>query len=264
VTPDAAILDRLDRPDSLRGGFLGAVALHSALIGGLVFSGAVSKMRASFGAQQAGGNAVGVQAVNTIPLVHHGAPNPVANDTESEVPQTPVKAPEREKAEKPPPDAIPLKLRKKPPKKTAEVVSARQRFRPLNELLPPNQLTSQLAPQVANQAYSAVPGAGRLGTGPNTTLGDRCAGYADQLRQIVGSKWRTGDVTIQSAPIVIATFDLLRDGSIKNLQLLQRSGNSSLDLSVQRAVQDSAPFPPITCGFDRGYASVEFWFELKR
>jgi outer membrane biosynthesis protein TonB len=252
----------LDQPDRLRGAFLGAVALHGALIGGLFLSKEMASHRTSFGTQQAGGNAIGVQAVNTIPLVHHGSPNPVANDTESEIPQTPVKAPDRVKAEPPPKDAIPLKMRKAK-QKPAEVASARQRFRPLNELLP-NQLTSPQAPQVANQAFSAVPGAGRLGTGPSTTLGDRCAGYADQLRQIVGSKWRTGDVTVQSAPIVIATFDLLRDGSIKNLELLQRSGNTSLDLSVQRAVQESAPFPPITCGYDRGYASVEFWFELKR
>lgn len=252
----------LDQPDRLGRFFLGAVGLHAAIIGGLLVSASLNSHRSSFGAMQAGGNAVGVEAVNMIPLVHHGNPNPVANDTESEVPQTPIKAPDRVKAEKPPPDAIPLKLRKSK-KKTAEVASARQRFRPLDELLP-NQITSQSAPQVSNQAFSAVPGAGRLGTGPNTTLGDRFAGYADQIRQIVASKWRAGDVRSQTAPIVIATFDLLRDGSIRNLQLLQRSGDSALDLSVQRAIADSAPFPPIPAGFDRDHASVEFWFELKR
>jgi len=254
--------DILDRTDSLRGPFFGAVALHGALIGGFFLSTSLAGHRTSFGALQAGGNAIGVQAVNTIPLIHHGSPNPVANDTESEVPQTPVKAPDRVKAEKPPPDAIPLKI-KKAKKKPAEVAAARQHFRPLEELLP-NQITSSSAPQVSNPAFSAVPGSGRLGTGANTTLGNRFAGYADQIRQIVASKWRTGDVNAQSGPIVIATFDLMRDGSIRNLQLLQRSGNTSLDLSVQRAIQDSAPLPPIPPGFDRDHASVEFWFELKR
>jgi TonB family protein len=252
----------LDQPDRLGGPFAAAVALHAAVFGVIILSTSLSSHRSAFGSLQAGGNAVGVEAVNTIPLIHHGAPNPVANDTESELPQTPVKAPDRVKEEKPPSDAIPLKMRKSK-KKPAEVASARQHFRPLNELLP-NQITSQSAPQVSNQAFSAVPGAGRLGTGPNTTLGDRFAGYGDQIRRIVASKWRTDDVSAQAAPIIIATFDLMRDGSIRNLELLQGSGNKSLDLSVQRAIQDSAPFPPIPSGFEKDHASVEFWFELKR
>jgi TonB family protein len=196
-------------------------------------------------------------------LAHHGQPNPLANDTESQVPQTPVKAAkETVKQETPPPDAIPLKL-KKTKEKPAPVTAARQRFRPLDELLP-NQMTSQSAPQVANQAFSAAPGSGRIGAGPHSTLGNEFGGYADQIRQIVASKWRTGDVNVPSGPVVIADFDLMRDGSIRNLHLLQTSGISSLDFSVQRAIQEAAPFPPIPAAFPRSSASVEFWFELKR
>jgi TonB family protein len=153
-------------------------------------------------------------------------------------------------------------MRKSKPKPAPDA-SSRQRFRPLNELLP-NQLTSATAPQVSNQAFSAISGAGRIGAGPHTTLGDQFAGYADQIRQIVASKWRTGDVNAQSAPTVIATFDLMRDGSVRNVQLLQRSGVTALDNSVERAIQEAAPFPPIPAAFPRSSASVEFWFELKR
>jgi TonB family protein len=258
--PDIAGPDILDRPDGIGPAFLGAIALHAAAIGALVFS---SLSRPTpFGSAQAGGNAIGIEAVNTIPLVHHGTPNPLANDTESQVPQTPVKTRDSVKQEKPPPDAIALKL-KKNKQKPAPVTAARQRFRPLEELLP-NQLTSQDAPQVANQAYSAAPGSGRIGAGPHTTLGNEFGGYADQIRQIIASKWHTGDVNAQNAPTVIATFDLMRDGSIRNLHLLQSSGISSLDFSVQRAIQDSSPLPPIPATFPRSSASVEFWFELKR
>jgi TonB family protein len=256
------VTDLLDRRDSLRGAFFGALALHATVAGAIILS-SWTGHRTSFGALQAGGAAVGVEAVNTIPLIHHGEPNPVANDTESQVPQTPVVKPQEQlKEEPPPPDAIPLKLRKNK-QKPAPDTSARQRFRPLSELLP-NQLTSQTAPQVSNQAFSAIPGAGRIGAGPHTTLGDQFAGYADQIRQIVASKWRTGDVNAQSAPTVIATFDLMRDGSVRNLQLLQRSGVTALDNSVERAIQEAAPFPPIPAAFPRSSASVEFWFELKR
>jgi len=256
------VTDLLDRRDSLRGAFFGAVALHATVIGALVLS-SFTGHRTSFGALQAGGAAVGIEAVSSIPLIHHGAPNPVANDTESQVPQTPVVKPkERVKEEPPPPDAIPLKMRKSKQKPVAET-SSRQRFRPLNELLP-NQLTTATAPQVSNQAFSAPSGAGRIGAGPHTTLGDQFAGYADQIRQIVASKWRTSDVNAQSAPTVIATFDLMRDGSVRNVQLLQRSGVTALDNSVERAIQEAAPFPPIPAAFPRSSASVEFWFELKR
>jgi protein TonB len=256
------VTDALDRRDSLRGPFFGAVALHAVVFGAVVIS-SMTGHRTSFGAAQAGGAAIGVEAVNTIPLIHHGAPNPVANDTESQTPQTPVVKPkERVKEEPPPPDAVALKLRKTKQKPAPET-SARQRFRPLNELLP-NQLTSATAPQVSNQAFSAPSGAGRIGAGPNTTLGNEFAGYADQIRRIVASKWRTGDINAQSAPVVIARFDLMRDGSVSNVELLQRSGVSALDTSVERAIQESAPFPPIPPGFTRSSASVEFWFELKR
>jgi len=104
--------------------------------------------------------------------------------------------------------------------------------------------------------------AGRIGAGPHTTLGDQFAGYADQIRRIVESKWRT-DLNVQSAPVVIARFDLMRDGSVRNLELVQRSGVTALDNSVLRAIQDSV-FPPIPPEFTHSYASIEFTFDLKQ
>jgi periplasmic protein TonB len=82
----------------------------------------------------------------------------------------------------------------------------------------------------------------------------------------VAQKWKTTDVDarLQTAPTVIATFDLMRDGSVKNFQILQRSGNPALDYSVQRAVLEASPFPPIPQGYEKDSAKVEFWFELKR
>ena len=39
---------------------------------------------------------------------------------------------------------------------------------------------------------------------------------------------------------------------------------SALDYSVQRAILEASPFPPIPAGFDKDSARVEFTFELKR
>jgi TonB family protein len=261
----SAYADILDERDRLGGAFAGSLTLHMALVGALVAYSWYAGHRQAFGAKDAGGGAIGVEAVNTIPLPHHGAENPVANDTESQVPQTPAKPVEKTKAEKPPPpDAVALKSQKAK-KEPAKVASAPQRFRPFKEL-DPNQLTSKEAPQISSSQFSAMPGAGRIGTGANTTLGDRCGGYSQQIQQLVSQKWRTADVDarVNSAPTVIATFDLLKDGSTRNVQLLQKSGVTSLDFSVERAILDASPFPPIPANCGRDSARVEFWFELKR
>jgi protein TonB len=200
--------------------------------------------------------------VKSIPLRHSGAQNPVANDTESQVPQQPAKPLEREKEEKVSPNAVALKMKKRLP---AYVASEHQKFRPFNQI-DQNQVFAKQAPQVSNPLFSAMPGSGRIGTGANTTLGTRFAGYAQQIQQLVAQKWHTNDVDarVQTAPVVIASFDLMRDGRIRNLRVVQQSGISALDYSVQRAILEASPFPPIPAGFDKDSARVEFTFELKR
>ena len=198
--------DILDTPESLRGSFVGAITLHGSVIAALLLSAWLQRPGEQFGDKSPSAGAVSVQAVDKIPLPHEGPTNPVANDTQSQVPQTPVKElKERQKAEKPPPDAIKLK-NKKAKETIAEKTSARQIFRPYEDLQK-NQLTSQKAPQVSSPLFAPTPGSGNVGT-TNSTLGTRFAGYAAQIRDIVARNWRTGDVEAryQTAPPVIATF----------------------------------------------------------
>jgi protein TonB len=56
----------------------------------------------------------------------------------------------------------------------------------------------------------------------------------------------------------------LRDGSVRNSQIAQRSGNATLDNSALRAVMDAAPFPPLPPEYDRNEANVELHFQLKQ
>jgi protein TonB len=254
--------DILDQPEPLNRAFLAALTLHVTLLAGMGIYGWVSSHHESFGAPDAGGGAIGIEAVKSIPLLHSGSQNPVANDTESQVPQQPAKPLEREKEEKASPNAVALKMKKRLP---AYVASERQKFRPFNQI-DQNQVFAKQAPQVSNPLFSAMPGSGRIGTGANTTLGTRFAGYAQQIQQLVAQKWHTNDVDarVQTAPVVIASFDLLRDGRISNLRVVQPSGISALDYSAQRAILEASPFPPIPPGFERDSAKIEFTFELKR
>jgi outer membrane biosynthesis protein TonB len=250
----------LDEREPVSGAFLAALALHVAIFGGLAVFTWVTK-RESFGAPDAGGVAVGVEAVKSLPLAHSGPTNPVANDSKSEIPQAPAKQ-ETVKEPEIPKNAVRIKGRTT---KKAAVTATKPRFRSFDEL-EPNQLTSTRPQAVSNQAFTAMPGAGRVGTGANTTLGDRFPAYAAQIQQIIAQKWRTGDVdaTVRTAPPVVATFEIMRDGSVRGLALLDKSGISTLDFSVQRAILEANPFPPLPQGFDKESAKVELWFELKR
>ena len=253
----------LDQREPMSRAFVAAVGLHVGLIASTVLYGWWQAHRDTFGATDAGGGAIGIEAVKSIPIPRSGAQNPVANDTESQVPQQPAKPVEQAKREKESPDAVSLKIKQK--RRLSEVASESRKFRRFIDI-DRNQTFAKQAPQVSNPMFSAMPGSGRMGTGANTTLGTRFAGYSQQIQQLIAQKWRTADVDarLQTAPTVIATFELLRDGKIRNLKILQPSGISTLDFSVQRAILEASPFPPIPPGFDRDSANVEFWFELKR
>ncbi len=130
------------------------------------------------------GDAVTINSVKTIPLPSRNArPNPVANDTESQVPQAPKPEPKKQ-VKVPEENAIPLKSRaaKKQPRQQAE-----QRYRP--EPLRPNQVTSSQAPAASSPVFQK-PG-GEVGLGTNNTLGTRFGAYADLVAQRVTDKWQT-------------------------------------------------------------------------
>lgn len=251
--------DVLDEQESLRKPFLESVALHAGVLGLLVLS-TVSFERSheTWGGPTHSGDAVTVNPVKSIPLPSRTGPvNPVANDTESQVPQAPK--PEPKKKVKVPEKAIPIKSRvaKEQPKP-----QALQRYHP--QPIRPNQVVSEQAPVAVTPVFQK-PGTGNIGVGPNNVLGNRFGAYADLVIRRVSDKWDTAGLAgLRTAPVVIATFDILRDGSVRNVRIAQRSGNSTLDYSVQRAVMDAAPFPPLPPGYDRNEANVELQFQLQR
>jgi len=256
--------DILDQRESLRGPFTGAITLHVAVIGGLAVYTWMSGNRPLFGDPNAGGAAVGIEAVKSIPLPHRGPENPVAHDTESQVPQEPAKQ-ERVKKEPPPPKKA-VELKSKTAKKLrAKVEPQPKHFKSFDEL-DPNKIKSQQAPAVSNPMFSEMPGAGRVGTGANTTLGTRFGEYSARIQQMVTQHWRTGDIdaSIRTAPQVVVSLEIRRDGNIGALRVVQESGISTLDFSARRAILEASPFPPLPPAFERNTATFEIVFELKR
>ena len=255
-------MDILDERESLGGSFVQSVVFHAALAGLLVLSGIrYQRSQEIWGGEKTkAGDAVAINAVKSIPLPSRSGPiNPVANDNESRVPLPPK--PEPKKAIKAPdPKALPLKSRLAIQRALRE--ETEQRYRP--QPPQPNQVFSSQAPAAVSPMFEK-PGSGGVGVGPNSVFGNRFGGYADLVVQRVTQKWLTGGLSgVQNAPMVIVTFDILRDGSIRNAQLAQRSGNSTLDYSALRAVTDAAPFPPLPPDYGGSDANVELRFQLQR
>jgi periplasmic protein TonB len=258
----------LDRPEPLGRWFVGSLGFHGLIAGGLVLFGWLeNRPRATFGDINGGGiGSVAVTSVSAIPLPQRSGPeNPLANQTESRVPEPPPKVKPKPQVKEPEPDAIPLKSRNAK-KRPSEAASVRNKSRE-KEIDPPNQLYNPSG-QAAISPMIQMTGGGGVSVGNNSPFGMQFGWYATLLRDRVARAWKTTDVDprLHSLPQVVVTFTIDRDGSVPSgsVRIEQRSGNSALDFSAQRAILDASPFPALPAGFTRNSADVEFTFELRR
>ncbi len=254
----------LDEKDSIRTPLFASIGMHLSLLAfALVYGYLSARGKVSWGDPNSlGGGAVGINIVKQIPLPSRGGEvSRVANDTDSAVPAPPAEKTKPVRAAKPAPnDGISIKGRPDPPR--------RKRFSKGGSFLKddaPNQVYSASGRALSSPMIGQT-GSGGVGVGTGTPFGNRFGSYVDLLRTRVAEKWRTNDVDarIQTAPPVIVTFTIRRNGSTANVRVVQRSGNTLLDDSAQRAVYDASPFPPLPAGYERDDATIEFWFQLKR
>ncbi|UCH93032.1 MAG: TonB C-terminal domain-containing protein [Candidatus Aminicenantes bacterium] len=112
---------------------------------------------------------------------------------------------------------------------------------------------------------------GGYGTGTGTGYGPGSgsgtaffpyAYYIETLRSKVSSSWYSGLVSPgqRGQFFVVVYFKILRSGQITDLNVSQKSGISSLDLSARRAVENAAPFPPLPNDYPYSYLPVSFEF----
>lgn len=256
----------LEQREEFRRPLLASLALHGAVFG-LIAAAAVTGIgrRPPWGDPNSmgGGGAYSVSPVKNIPIPGRSGPvNPVASDTQSQIP-TPPKSEPKKAARQPEPDAIVLKSRKAPrTDRSARADTARRDTREFGE----NQLFSRAGQAAASPMYAMAPGAGNVGIGSGAPFGARCGGYVTVLRDRVAQRWRTEqiDPRIRTLPPAVVWFELHRNGQVRNVRLVQSSGNVALDYSAQRAILEASPFEPIPPGCEGDPARVEFWFELKR
>jgi TonB family protein len=257
-------VDILDERDSLKRPFTASLVLH-----GGVCALAVALTAANFTKTErwgdpsaAGGGSVGVSAVRSIPIPGRSGPiNRVANDTKSQVPDQ--AKPEPKRTVKEDPDAIGLKFKKN--QKPAERNRFASNRRDLQEQAP-NQLTSRGGAAATSPVFGMPASGSGVGVGTGMPFGTRFGAYAMLIRERVSQKWRTESVDprLRTLPPAIVTFDILRNGTVRNIRVIQTSGNYALDVSAQRAITDAAPFEPLPAQYEGSVATIEFWFNLKR
>jgi len=260
--------DILDQNESLRNPLLGSVALHVAVFAVVALYALMPASRViQWGDPNSlGGSAVAITPVSKIPIPPRaGRVNPLANDTQSQVPAPPSKRAQSRSTAKPDEEAIPIPSRKN--KKTSRRSSRRRRPSASRATVEkPNQLYNPGGAAANSTMFGSTTGGGGVGVGEGNPFGNRFGSYVAILRQRVAAAWNTSEVnpSLQTAPMVIVTFEILRDGSVRNIRFLQRSGHPTLDYSAQRAILEASPFPPLPPGFERDSARIEFQFQLKR
>ena len=121
-----------------------------------------------------------------------------------------------------------------------------------------------------SSSFAMNSGASQGGMGFSGPGGGEFAGrfpsYVDAVRNRISSNWlqSTVDPTVRWAPRASFSFTVLRDGTVTNVQMLQSSGNRSVDNSALRAIQSSSPMSALPSNYSGSSVTVEFWFDFKR
>lgn len=258
-------VDYFESRDRLRRPFFSSVGIHVGIVLSLVgWEVWLNRDRDRFGDLQAGGGdgSVTVTPVDKIPLRIPPAPvNKVADDTQSEVP-TPREKKIQKETVKDDDDPKAISLGRK--KNAKKVQQQPRRYHPETDEDLPNQLTTTGGRRLSSDMYAPPGSLGPVGIGENTALGTRFGWYQKILQERIARAWHTGGIDLRTAPRVVVTFEILRNGSVRNLRITQPSGNYALDTSVERAVMEASPFPELPAGFERNSAKVEMNFQYKR
>ena len=254
-------VDILEERDPVGLPFAASVFLHLGLVAALVGSWLwLHRTRETLGEQNAaGGPAYSVSSVSKIPIPPRDTPpNPVAADTKSALPTAPAKEETEKKA--PVPDKNAVEMPDKVKKQTQQPLHQQNYWQPP----PQNQIYSRTRTAVSSPLYGGTTGSGQVGIGPNSPLGSRLGWYAEIVRERIAQKWLTNglDPRSQNSPAIVS-FTISRDGAIRDVRVLQSSGNPNIDNTASRAVYEASPLPALPPQITDNAISAQFTFNLR-
>jgi periplasmic protein TonB len=245
--------------ESLKRPFLWSVLFHALLFGSLLVSTLVSH-RGDMWGSAGGDSSVSVGLVAKLPGIMLPRPEAV---TTSRVVDTSKGLYKAEPQPKP-------KEVETPEKKIPEFAKEKAPHYitpPPSNAVPYGQGGSPALPYSSFAMSNGQAQGGMSFAGPGGgDFAGRFPSYVDAVRNRISSNWlqSTVDPSIRWAPRAMFTFQILRDGTVANVQMTQSSGNRSVDNSALRAILSSSPVSPLPSGYPGNTVSVEFYFDFRR
>jgi periplasmic protein TonB len=246
-----------------------SVVFHSLLFGSLTVSTIYSHSGDMWGSA-GGDNSVSVGLVAKLPGIMLPRPDAVTTSQTVDTTKGLYKAePQPKVKEIDPPDVkkIPEFAKDKTPKIVTRPSKVfEDKTPPPTNAVPYGQGG---APALPYSSF-AMNGPTQGGMGFNGPGGGDFAGrfpsYVDAVRNRISSNWlqSTVDPTVRWAPRSSYSFQVMRDGTVANVQMLQSSGNRSVDNSALRAILSSSPMSPLPSNYPGSSVTVEFWFDFRR
>lgn len=244
-----------------------AIGLHAALIGFMVFSGIYTHSGENWGSS---GGSITVGVVGNVPAIPLPHPDVSTQSRVVDESKGLYKA-EPPKIAPPPPDALPIpkfKALKPPPKYVTRPSKILENPTPP----PPNAVPygGGGAPNIPTTSFAMGSGTAQGGLSFNGVgggdFGSRFSWYVEAVQRRISSNWlqSTVDPSVSTAPRVIVTFTILRNGGVTNVQITRSSNNYSVDTSAVRAVKESSPLQALPPGYSGSNVNVEFWFDFHR
>lgn len=253
-----------DRRDTLRGTLLASIFLHGVLF---IVAAAYTALNLHWvrgSGKNWGGGAVRVSAVTSLPGVP--LPTPTLATPNTLATQNPGLYQSEIKSQlQPPPEAKAIPKFKEAVAQE-KPIRVNKRIQP-EVKAPDNAVSYGLGgkPSMSYNQFVNTAGEGGLQFGEGN-FGQRFGWYVDAVRNRISSNWLLATISpnILTAPRVYVHFDILRDGTITNVEVTQSSGISEVDRSAVRAVLASNPLGPLPPAYSGSKVAVEFYFDFRR
>ena len=183
-------------------------------------------------------------------------PRPAAQPQPPAAPPDPLPTPETARLEtREPPKPKPLPENPEPVKKPKQ----EPKKAPTRPPVPPPSAPSETPPDET----AAVVGDGSGSITALEGLDARFAWYQASVQAALFGQWQRPvlDGLVDSIDVRV-TFEILRDGSVRDVRVSDSSGIPALDRSALRAVADAAPLPPLPTSWRGSGLSTACVFRL--
>jgi len=254
--------------ESLKKPLVWSAVFHTLLFGSLTVS-TIYSHRGDMWGSSGGDGSVSVGLVAKLPGIMLPRPEAVTTSQTVDTSKGLYKAEPQPKPKEVPPDVkkIPEFTKEKAPHYVTRPSKVfEDRTPPPTNAVPYGQGGSPALPYSSFAMNGPTQGGmGFSGPGGGDFSG-RFPSYVDAVRNRISSNWlqSTVDPMVRWAPRASFSFQVMRDGTVTNVQMLQSSGNRTVDNSALRAILSSSPMSALPSNYSGSSVTVEFWFDFRR